>query len=387
VLAEVTGTPAGSAATPESVASRLHWFAPRRGGAERTGLVRATLREAEVIGLLGRGAAGSATAPLLAGNAEQTVSVMRRLLPTPLHHVLIQADLTAVAPGPLEGELASRLRLVADVESTGGATVYRFSDASVRRALDAGWSASELLSFLAGHSRTPVPQPLTYLVEDVARRHGRLRVGAASAYLRCDDEGTLDELVADRRSADLRLRRLAPTVAAAQATVDVVLGRLRDMGYAPAAEGPDGAVLLGRPEVKRASPRRQQPLATTPAREPSAALLDAAVRAVRAGDRALTAVKLQPDAWTGQAGHAGGPGRLARKPAADILAMLADASRSRTALWIGYVSAEGSATQRVVEPISVEGGYLSAYDHLRNEVRTFALHRITGVSAIDETAS
>jgi predicted DNA-binding transcriptional regulator YafY len=67
--------------------------------------------------------------------------------------------------------------------------------------------------------------------------------------------------------------------------------------------------------------------------------------------------------------------------------MLAEGVRAGAPLWIGYVNAEGHATQRVVEPISVEGGYVKAYDHLRDEVRTFAIHRITGVSHIDETAS
>ena len=47
-------------------------------------------------------------------------------------------------------------------------------------------------------SRTPVPQPLTYLIDDVARRHGLLRVGAAGTYLRCDDPAVLDELMAGR---------------------------------------------------------------------------------------------------------------------------------------------------------------------------------------------
>ena len=44
------------------------------------------------------------------------------LLPEPVDHVLLQADLTAVAPGPLESQLARRLQLVAEVESRGGAT-------------------------------------------------------------------------------------------------------------------------------------------------------------------------------------------------------------------------------------------------------------------------
>ncbi|MCZ9337956.1 helicase-associated domain-containing protein, partial [Streptomyces sp. TRM76130] len=53
--------------------------------------------------------------------------VLAPLLPEPLDHVLLQADLTAVAPGPLQRPLAELLDAVADVESKGGATVYRFT--------------------------------------------------------------------------------------------------------------------------------------------------------------------------------------------------------------------------------------------------------------------
>ena len=109
--------------------------------------------------------------------------------------MLLQADLTAVAPGPLESQLARRLQLVADVESRGGATVYRFTPGSVRRALDTGWTAVELHEFLGSVSRTPVPQPLTYLVDDTARTFGSVRVGHAEAFLRADDETALTELL------------------------------------------------------------------------------------------------------------------------------------------------------------------------------------------------
>jgi predicted DNA-binding transcriptional regulator YafY len=38
--------------------------------------------------------------------------------------------------------------------------------------------------------------------------------------------------------------------------------------------------------------------------------------------------------------------------------------------------------------VAVEGGHVSAYDQLRGAVRTFAVHRITGVSVVeDESAS
>ena len=41
----------------------------------------------------------------------------------------------------------------------------------------------------------------------------------------------------------------------------------------------------------------------------------------------------------------------------------------------------------MVEPRSVEGGYVAAYDHLRQEDRTFSLHRITGIAEIGEDAT
>ena len=43
--------------------------------------------------------------------------------------------------------------------------------------------------------------------------------------------------------------------------------------------------------------------------------------------------------------------------------------------------------EQPVEPRAVEGGYLTAYDHLRQEDRTFSLHRITGVAELDDDAA
>jgi predicted DNA-binding transcriptional regulator YafY len=51
-------------------------------------------------------------------------------------------------------------------------------------------------------------------------------------------------------------------------------------------------------------------------------------------------------------------------------------------LWIGYLNAEGEASRRLIEPHFVEGGAVVAYDHRRSEVRTFLVHRITGVATI-----
>ncbi|MFJ2888749.1 helicase-associated domain-containing protein [Streptomyces sp. NPDC087305] len=301
--------------------------------------------------------------------------ILAPLLPEPLDHVLLQADLTAVAPGPLERPLADMLDVLADVESKGGATVYRFTPGSVRRALDAGRSASDLHDFLTAHSRTPVPQPLAYLIDDVARRHGHLRIGAASAYVRCDDDAVLSEILADKRSAGLRLRRLAPTVLAAQADPAALLDGLRAMGFAPAAESAEGDVVITRAHARRTPPRTAPDPVPDGPPTPDTTLLSAAIRAIRAGDRASTTPLKTTTPPNGE---------LPRTSSAETLATVQAAVLTGTTLWIGYVNAEGAASQRVIAPIRVEGGFVTAYDHTADEVRTYPLHRVTGVAELAE---
>jgi hypothetical protein len=382
VLDALVAVPAGSATTVDSVAARLHWRTPRLFGRLREDVLRWTLREAEIFGLVSGGALSSFGRLLVTGAVDSAVDALEASLPEPLDHVLLQADLTAVAPGPLTGELAQRMSLLADVESRGGATTYRFSDATIRRTLDLGWSAGEVLELLRTHSRTPVPQPLTYLVEDVARRHGRVRVGAASAYIRCDDEAILSEILADRRAATLRLRRLAPTVLVAQTPIDVVLATLRETGHAPAAEGAAGEIVVRRPDERRAPAPHRLPSASTAPAELPPAVLAVAVQAIRAGDRARTAIKRLPDIAPATAGLGGPPSA----PTVDVLALLTEAVATGETVWIGYVDIHGQATQRLIEPEIVEGGYVEAFDRLRQERRRFAVHRITGAAAIDESA-
>ncbi|WP_399926538.1 helicase-associated domain-containing protein [Streptomyces kanamyceticus] len=387
VLALLAGLPEGAEPDADSLLARLRWERPSPAAQDlRSRIAGWTLNEAELLGVTGRGALSTHGRALLGvddteapgGDAPARAAAASRhlapLLPQPLDHVLLQADLTAVAPGPLERPLAEALAVLADVESKGGATVYRFTPGSVRRALDAGQSASDLHAFLAAHSRTPVPQPLAYLIDDVARRHGHLRIGAASAYVRCDDEALLNEILADKRSQGLRLRRLAPTVLAAQADPGALLEGLRSMGFAPAAESAEGDVLITRAHAHRTPPRSApEPVPEGPP-VPDDTLIAAAVRAIRAGDLASTAPRKEV--------HETPSGSLPRTTSAETLATMQAAVMTGEAVWIGYVNAEGAASQRVIAPVRVEGGFVTAYDHTADEVRTFALHRITGVAEL-----
>jgi Helicase conserved C-terminal domain/WYL domain len=383
---------AGVAPTAESINESLRWSWPRRGGRLRDELAGWTIEEAELLGLTGRGALSSfgrrlcvavdpdADAEVVAAGAGPAASaalLLDELLPRPLDHVLLQADLTAVAPGPLESDLARELAMAADIESTGGATVFRFSDTSIRRALDAGRSAADLHALLAARSRTPVPQPLSYLIDDVARRHGRIRIGLAGSYVRCDDDGLLNEVLADRRVESLRLRRLAPTVAVSPLTPERVAERLREVGYAPAAESADGALLLRRPDAGRA-PARPRPIRRRPElAAPAASVVSVAVKAIRGGDRAVTSSR-------GLVVGAAVSDVVPHSASSETLAVLQDAVTAGRAVWIGYLNAQGQASNRIIEPQRLAGGYLTAFDYRRDEPRTFAVHRITGVAELTD---
>lgn len=394
VLALFAELPPGTAPDAETLLRRLRWERPLRGGATppaatgpgegadlRSRLALWTLNEAELLGITGRGALSSQARALLDEGPDAAAARLAPLIPEPLDHVLLQADLTAVAPGPLERPLAETLSVLADVESKGGATVYRFTPGSVRRALDAGQAATDLHAFLAAHSRTPVPQPLSYLIDDVARRHGHLRIGSASAYVRCDDEAVLNEILADRRSTGLRLRRLAPTVLASQADPGSLLEALRDMGYAPAAESAEGDVLITRAGARRTPPRTPPSPVPEGPPVPDDTLLGAAVRAIRAGDTAATVIRKDTSEDPSSTTPAGS---LPRTTPAETLATVQAAAMTGSAVWIGYVNADGAASQRVIAPVRVEGGFVTAYDHTADEVRTYPLHRITGVAELAE---
>lgn len=355
VLATGTGTP--------SLVARVTWLRPRRPRTRADQLVWA-LSEASVLGLAALGGLASFGRALVAG--EDPVPGLAALLPEPVDHLLLQADLTAVAPGPLESSLARTLGLVADVESRGGATTYRFTPGSVRRALDAGWSAAELHELLASASRTPVPQPLTYLVDDTARTYGTVRVGHAEAFLRSDDETALTELLHHPKAGTLGLRRLAPTVLISTTPIDVLLPRLRELGAAPVVEAPDGTVRVTRPDLLRARTPKEHRRPAGAAAARSTAQVAAVVTAIRSGDAAALARPAPAVSVT--------PG--------GSLAALREAVETRATVLIGYVDNHGTATERLVDPLSVEGGQLTAHDHRSDDVRSFAVHRISSVKPV-----
>ncbi|GLW10644.1 hypothetical protein Misp01_57720 [Microtetraspora sp. NBRC 13810] len=244
----------------------VHWHAPLLDQALLAEIAPAVLDEARLLGLIAHDAItdlGRALAALghVAGSENDDaapavehdpmlVECSTRALASVRRSALFGADLTAVVTGPPSAELAELLDRAADRESRGAASasVWRFSPASVRRALDAGHTPEELLADLAEVGT--IPQPLSYLMHDVARRHGEVTVTSVACIVQAADPALLAEIAGHRRLTRLGLRLLAPTVLASAAPAEKTLTALRENGYAPVPIEDTGEITIRRAKIE-----------------------------------------------------------------------------------------------------------------------------------------
>ena len=344
--------------TPDikSLQEIVKWINPQRANND---YVEWTLREAEWLGITGQGALSTFGSNLL--NEKEELEI-ESALPKPVDHILIQADNSAVAPGPLTPELASEMGTIADIESRGGATVYRFSDSSIRRGLDHGKTGDQIKTFLSKISKTPMPQPLEYLIADISKRHGRLRVGSAHTYIRCEDEGLVQQILHDKKCEHLRLRKIAPQVLVTDFELAEVIGELREFGYLPAAEN-SGGVLLSQPNLRRSKSRPKPPRIISEFTAPKDAIVTAAVKTIRAGERSKKVDPIIPGTSSNE-----------------TLALINQYINEGKSLIISYADNNGGVSNRIIEPISISLGTLTARDETSDEILQFRIPRINGVA-------
>jgi Helicase conserved C-terminal domain len=257
LVAGLADLPDGSAAAAGDLADQLAWRQPMiwPEPPDHRGTATLVVDVAKLLGLVvevpGGIAAGPAAAEWAGGaDAAALAERMRPALPDGTDRLLVAGDLTVVAPDGLAPRVAARLGQLADRE--GG--TWRLHEPSLRRAFDEGASADQVLDFLRGHASAPLPQALEYMVNDAARRHGKLRVGAASTYLR-GDAALVAVAVRSKAGRRLGLRELAPGVAVSSKPESDVLAALRGAGEAPLAEEPDGTPRPGSRKAVRHSPR------------------------------------------------------------------------------------------------------------------------------------
>ena len=351
----------------------LSWRAPvRRNSSLQDELAEWTLREAEWLGITGQGALSKFGAQFLNGD---DLSSINEDLPKTVDHILIQSDNTAIAPGPLEHEISQALAMMAEIESRGGATVYRFTESTIRRALDHGKTGDEIKTFLTKTSKTPMPQPLEYLIADVAKKHGKLRVGNTSSFIRCEDTALISQIMNDKKLEILALRRIAPEVVICDMDATDAMRVLRECGYLPAGESANGMILTG-PKSNRALTKPRPPRVIGEVEIPDTESLKTAIRALRTGEKSTyRQTRLRQVASEAL-------GQLPRTTANETMEILNQFIVDEKTLSIGYADNNGGVTHRIIDPIRISAGALIARDHATGEVQSFRIPRITGVAPL-----
>ncbi|WP_221585857.1 helicase-associated domain-containing protein [Microbacterium sp. G2-8] len=274
--------------------------------------------------------------------AEPTPLVV--LLPHEVENVYLQNDLTAISPGPLAPALDVRLRRMAVRESHAQASTYRFTEASISRALSAGETSETVHEFLERLSLTGVPQPLDYLLHRAADRHGLIRVSL---------DPTMGHTVVSSRDHDL-VRTLS--VDQSLQAIGLVL---------------DGAMLRSR------APRDAVYWALADARYPVVAIDDAGDmipldrhRLAPAGDAAHDFADLISRLHDGQGGDA---------DAAWMDRELDTAIKDRATLAIEVNMPDGSVRELTLEATGLGGGRLRGRDAKADVERTLPVSLIRTV--------
>ena len=351
----------------------LSWRAPvRRNSSLQDELAEWTLREAEWLGITGQGSLSKFGSQFLNGD---DLSSINEDLPKTVDHILIQSDNTAIAPGPLEHEISQALAMMAEIESRGGATVYRFTESTIRRALDHGKTGDEIKTFLVKTSKTPMPQPLEYLIADVAKKHGKLRVGNTSSFIRCEDTALISQIMNDKKLEILALRRISPEVVICDMDATDAMRVLRECGYLPAGESANGMILTG-PKSNRALTKPRPPRVIGEVEIPDSESLKTAIRALRTGEKSTyRQTRLRQVASEAL-------GQLPRTTANETKEILNQFIIDEKTLSSGYADNNGGVTHRIIDPIRISAGALIARDHATGEVQSFRIPRITGVAPL-----
>jgi len=384
---------ASIAADRTSIAAVMLWRRPLlHGSPQDDGMPFATLwQEAELLGVLSHNAISRLGRLLLDRDEKGIEDHAAALLPRSSDKATFGTDLTAMVVGAPSAQVSSLLDSCADRQGRGGATIWRLSPTSVRRFLDLGTTGPELEQLLASVATAELPQPLRYLIADVARRHGLLRVSPAVSVIASKDTALLAEVAVDRKLKSLGLRLLAPTILACEVPVDVALAAIRTAGYFPlpepslaerngdAARRPTNGIPAGR---AAAQPTTRSAIVPDPATRPGGnGRLKSAPKPADPGSVARRLVGRQKRSLqVAPSGTEATLGRLNRRLPDSETHQLAHAIDHGQHAVIDYAAASGGRTIREISDIELIGGSLYARCGLRQEDRVFTVSRIQSVS-------
>jgi hypothetical protein len=311
------------------------------------------LEQAQGIGFSVAGAPTVLLTLCLEGKIEFARDLLQPHLPQLQHSLIVQADLSLIAPGPLDTPTEAMLRKFAQIEQVSVASTYRLSALSVSHGLECGLTAEQIRTALTDLSAKALPQPVEYLLNEAAARFGRLRIadgknGAERSILSSTDGILLTEILNDSRLRPFAFYALSAGTLATRFEPEVVYFGLRDYGYVPVRINAQGSVIS--PENKGSWGNLTAGTETDP--------LLALIGAVRSADERVGA---QPD------DH-------------DLTRQIQLAIKNKTALTVALTDRGGNEVEFRILPTALVNGRLRGLDKKADIERTLPLERILRVA-------
>ena len=302
------------------------------------------------IGLTVNGNPTSWLVSALRGEYDSAIELATPHLPATAQRIICQADLSIIAPGPLDTKTEIQLRRFADTEQVGMASTYRLSALSLSHGMETGMTESQIRSLLEELSGKALPQPVDYLIRESANRFGRLTVTEGSSELRSivssSDPILLTEIVNDVRLRPFNLKATETGSLASRFEVDLVYYGLRDAGYS--AVRVDANAMVISPQVVLTLTSSVKSLST---------IADDIAR-IRTQDAKVSS---EPDSN-------------------DVLRQIQLALKNKTRLQITVTNSTGSELSYLLEPVGIANGRLRGIDSKADIERTLPLASITQVS-------
>jgi hypothetical protein len=315
--------------------------------------IEVLLEQAQGIGFSVAGAPTALLTLCLEGKGDIARDLLQPHLPQLQHSLIVQADLSLIAPGPLDTPTETILRKFAQIEQVSVASTYRLSALSVSNGLECGLSAEQIRTVLTDLSAKALPQPVEYLLNEAAGRFGRLRIaegktGAERSILSSTDGILLTEILNDSRLRPFAFYALSAGTLATRFEPEVVYFGLRDYGYVPVRIDAQGAVIS--PEKTGSWGVQSEGAEADP--------LLALIGAIRSADERVGA---QPDDQ-------------------DLTRQIQLAIKNKTALSVALTDRSGNEVEFRILPTALVNGRLRGLDKKADIERTLPLERILRVA-------
>lgn len=304
---------------------------------------------AQKIGLVAGDQVASWFAQVIAGDLAKAEQLVSSGLPTQARKLIIQGDLTLIAPSPLPTELEIQLRKIADTEQIGMASSYRLSALSVSHGLETGMSASDIRNLLEELSDHDLPQPVDYLLRESEQRFGRLKVSEAKnsshTIVTSEDSILLAEIQNNQKLKPLALHFSDKGDLHTRFESELVYFTLRDSGYAAVRVDSRGRVISPTEMTERESVAE------------SAKTIALDVQRLRDQDAKLGS---EPDDD-------------------DLLRQIQLAIKNKATALVTLQTSTGEQIEYLIQPVGLANGRLRAKDRKADVERTLPLTSITSI--------